>query len=123
MKRFADIEPATREHFPDEDKRLTGVPKRVTNVYYRDDPHGVRAGTWSAEKGSYRISIAEDTHEFFHITKGKVQISNPDGSDPKIYGVGDVGIIPPGFAGIFEIIEPASKFWVWAEPGQAAGQS
>ena len=115
MLRFADITPATTEHFPDEDKRIKGKPRRVTNEYFANALHGVRAGTWQAEAGSYRVELADTKHEFFHITSGRVQVSQPDGSDAKSYAAGDTGIIPPGFKGIFEIIEPASKFWVVTE--------
>jgi len=115
MIRFADITPDSKTHFPDEDKRLKGKPQRITNEYFLNNEHGVRAGTWEAEVGAYRVALGVTKHEFFHITKGKVQVSNPDGSAPVSYGVGDTGIIPPGFEGIFEIIEPAAKFWVVSE--------
>jgi uncharacterized cupin superfamily protein len=77
--------------------------------------HGVRSGTWSAETGSYRIELDENKHEFFHILTGKVEISNEDGSTTLAYGPGDTGVIPPGFKGVFDIVEPASKFWVVTE--------
>lgn len=68
--------------------------------------------TWSAGTGSYRIELADSKHEPFHILTGRVSISLPDGSEGVSYGPGDTGIIPPGFKGIFEIVEPASKFQV-----------
>lgn len=115
MLHFGEITATTNEHFPDEDKRIKGKPRRVTSEYFNNAEHGVRAGTWSAEAGSYRVELAASKHEFFHILTGRVQVSQPDGSDPKCYGPGDTGIIPPGFKGIFEIVEPASKFWVVTE--------
>lgn len=122
MLSFATIAPQTSEHFPDEDKRLKGKPRRVTNEYFANSVHGVRAGTWQAEAGSYRVELANTKHEFFHILSGKVAVSQPDGSDTIVYGAGDTGIIPPGFKGIFEIIEPASKFWVVTERPTLAGK-
>ncbi|WP_220476917.1 cupin domain-containing protein [Massilia cavernae] len=115
MIRFNDIEPKITEQFPDEDKRIKGKPLRTSQEYFANAVHGVRAGTWKAEAGSYRIELADTKHEFFHILTGKVQIALPDGSGVKEYAAGDTGIIPPGFKGIFEIVVPASKFWVVTE--------
>lgn len=110
--RFSDLTPKITEHFPDEDKRITGKPLRISNEYFANLEFGVRSGTWSAPAGSYRLELADSKHEFFHILTGRVLISLPDGSEAVSYGAGDTGIIPPGFKGIFEIVEPASKFWV-----------
>jgi uncharacterized protein len=115
MLSFAAITPKTTEHFPDEDRRIAGKPRRVTNEYFANAVHGVKAGTWQAEAGSYRIALEDSKHEFFHILSGKVMVSQPDGSDARVYAAGDTGIIQPGFKGIFEIIEPASKFWVMSQ--------
>jgi uncharacterized cupin superfamily protein len=112
---FAAIEPATTEQFPAVDRRIKGNPRRVTKEYFANDLHGVRAGTWQAEAGAYRIALDETKHEFFHVLSGKVAVSQPDGSGTIAYAAGDTGVIPPGFEGIFEILEPASKFWVVTE--------
>jgi uncharacterized cupin superfamily protein len=112
---FTDIQPATSEQFPLPERRIKGNPRRVTKEYFANDLHGVRAGTWEAETGAYRIALESSKHEFFHILTGKVAISLPDGSGTVAYSAGDTGIIPPGFEGIFEIVEPASKFWVVTE--------
>ena len=112
---FAAIAPKTTQQFPDEDKRLKGKPLRTSNEYFNNAEHGVRSGTWSAEAGAYRVELPETKHEFFHILTGKVEISQPDGSGTVAYGAGDTGIMPPGFKGIFEVVEPASKFWVVTE--------
>lgn len=115
MLRFADITPETSHAHPDQDRRLRGNPLRTSHEYFANDVHGVRSGTWSAEAGAYRIALDENKHEFFHLLSGKVQISNEDGSTTLSYGPGDTGIIPPGFKGVFDIVEPASKFWVVTE--------
>ena len=115
MLSFSAIEPAVSEQHVDADKRIKGNPRRVTKEYFAHELHGVRAGTWQAEAGAYRIALAETKHEFFHILSGQVAVSQPDGSATVTYGPGDTGVIPPGFKGIFEIVKPASKFWVVTE--------
>ena len=112
---FADLQPKITEHYPDEDKRLKGKPLRTSAEYFANAEFGVRSGTWKATEGAYRIALAATKHEFFHILTGRVTITGPAGENAKSYGPGDTGIIPPGFEGIFEIVEPASKFWVVTE--------
>jgi uncharacterized cupin superfamily protein len=115
MLSFAAIVPAVTEQFVDPDRRIKGNPRRVTQEYFANELHGVRAGTWQAETGAYRIALDADKHEFFHILSGEVAVSQPDGSGTLSYGPGDTGIIPPGFQGIFEVVKAASKFWVVTE--------
>jgi uncharacterized cupin superfamily protein len=112
---FNALQPEITVQHPDPDKRIKGNPKRTAREYFANDVHGVRAGTWEAEEGAYRIALAADKHEFFHIISGRVAISAPDGSGTVRYAAGDTGVIPPGFQGIFEIEEAASKFWVVTE--------
>jgi len=112
---FSHILPAVTVAHPDEDKRIKGNPERTAREYFANELHGVRAGTWSAGEGSYRIALDENKHEFFHIISGRVTISAQDGSQPVRYAAGDTGVITPGFKGIFEIEEAASKFWVVTE--------
>lgn len=116
---FHDIAPETTVQYPDPERRIKGNPKRTAREYFANQLHGVRAGTWQAETGSYRIALPADKHEFFHIISGHVIVSAPDGSQSRHFGPGDSGVITPGFEGIFEIVEAASKFWVVTEHAPA----
>lgn len=113
--RYADIQPEITIRQPDPEMRIKGAPQRTTRSYFVDEAFGLRSGTWSAETGAYRISMPASKHEFFHILTGTVQISCDNTGVVKSFGPGDTGIIPPGFCGIFEIIENASKFYVVAD--------
>ena len=112
---FSHLQPAVTVAHPDQDKRIRGNPERTAREYFANELHGVRAGTWSAGEGAYRIALDDNKHEFFHIISGRVTVSAPDGSGTMRYAAGDSGVIPPGFKGIFEIEEAASKFWVVTE--------
>ena len=112
---FSHLQPTVTVAHPDQDKRIKGNPERTAREYFANGLHGVRAGTWSAGEGAYRIALDDNKHEFFHIISGRVTVSAPDGSLMMRYAAGDSGVIPPGFKGIFEIEEAASKFWVVTE--------
>jgi uncharacterized cupin superfamily protein len=109
---YADIQPAISVRQPDPEMRVTGAPQRTTFSYFVDPSFGLSSGIWSAETGAYKISMAASKHEFFHILTGKVKISCDSSGAVKSFGPGDTGIIPPGFTGVFEIVETASKFYV-----------
>jgi uncharacterized cupin superfamily protein len=113
--RFNDLTPETTSQHPDEDKRIKGNPLRIAREYFANEVHGVRAGTWEAGPGAYRIALGAGKHELFHMLTGRVIISEADGGNPRQFAAGETGVIPPGFAGIFEIVEAASKFWVVTE--------
>jgi uncharacterized cupin superfamily protein len=112
---FTDIEPTVRDHYPDAENRVKGTPLRTTKSYFANEAHGVTSGIWNAEVGAYKIYLVETKHEFFHIISGRVQIEDAQTGKVTQFGPGEVGIIPPGFRGIFEILEAASKFWVVTE--------
>ncbi|WP_211465568.1 cupin domain-containing protein [Collimonas silvisoli] len=109
---YAEIQPVITVRQPDPEMRVKGAPNRTTLSYFADPAFGLSSGIWSAETGAYKISMAASKHEFFHILTGKVEISCDSTGAVKSYGPGDTGIIPPGFSGMFEIIEDASKFYV-----------
>jgi uncharacterized cupin superfamily protein len=112
---FSDIEPEIGVRYPDEERRIKGAPRRTTYNYFANDTDGLSAGTWSADEGAYRIALEETKHEFFHILTGRISITSEDGESTWTFGPGETGIIPPGFRGVFEIIEAASKFYVVTE--------
>ncbi|MEM4989260.1 cupin domain-containing protein [Collimonas sp. H4R21] len=109
---YAEIQPDISVRQPDPEMRVKGAPQRTTRSYFVDPSFGLSSGIWSAETGAYKISMATSKHEFFHILTGKVEISCDSTGAVKSFGPGDTGIIPPGFTGMFEIVESASKFYV-----------
>ncbi|HJV27429.1 MAG TPA: cupin domain-containing protein [Aromatoleum sp.] len=97
---------------PRPDRLMTGNPLRTTWNHY--DHAGVSAGTWACETGAWRIAFAEGKDEFFHVIEGRIRITD-DAGMAREFGPGDACVIPGGFTGLFEVIEPVRKHYVIAD--------
>lgn len=91
---------------PAEDRLIAGTP--VTSVInrYSDESGQFFAGDWSSSAGKWRVEYAE--HEFCHLLEGRVVLTSDDGRSWH-FGPGDAWVIPAGFKGSWETLEPARK--------------
>lgn len=98
------------------DRLLAGDPTTTTRNFF-SDPDGVFfAGIWESTRGRWRVTYSE--YEFCHITRGRVRIEGPSGQRWE-FGPGDTFVIPAGFAGVWDVIEPMAKLYVIFEPKSA----
>ena len=97
---------------PRPDRLVTGNPQRTTWNHY--EHAGLSAGTWACEIGAWRIAFADGKDEFFHVLEGRIRISD-DAGNAREFGPGDACVIPGGFAGLFEVLEPVKKHYVIVE--------
>lgn len=98
---------------PAADRLLGGDPQQTIRNYFSDATGQFFAGVWESSPGRWRVQYSEN--EFCHLTKGRVRINAPSGQS-WTFGAGDSFVIPAGFAGIWEVLEPASKLYVVFEP-------
>jgi hypothetical protein len=88
------------------DRVLLGSPvTRVAN-HYAEDSGQFFAGTWSSTVGRWQVSYSE--HEFCHLLEGRVVLTSDDGRRWD-FAAGDAWVIPAGFRGTWETLEPARK--------------
>ncbi|WP_439816569.1 cupin domain-containing protein [Zavarzinia sp. CC-PAN008] len=89
----------------------------TTRTWY-DDPTGAfSAGFWSSEPGRSSVAYTED--EFCMILEGEVRLSDASGHT-ETYKAGDGFIIPAGFKGTWETVQPVRKFFVIHQPRATA---
>lgn len=100
-----------------EDKRIHGNPKQTLWVEYTDTTGQFSVGTWESEVGKWSVSYTEE--EYFHILEGRSVITAADGAAVEVCS-GESMVIPRGFRGTWEVIEPTRKTFVIYE---AAGSS
>lgn len=97
--------------YPNPQRLVSGNPQRCTRAAY-DSADGVcSAGIWACEKGAWRIAFADTKDEFFCIRHGRVKLIAENGHAEE-FGPGEAAIIPAGFRGIFEVLEPVEKYYV-----------
>lgn len=101
----------TSVDFPKPERLVSGNPKRETQEALSRSRGIVSAGIWRCEQGAWRIHFADNRDEFFCVIEGHVRLTDIAG---KINNVlpGQAAIIPAGFQGVFEVVEPVSKYYV-----------
>lgn len=111
ITRFDPPATAPEIDYPREERREVGNPQRRTWVLYESAPAGMTAGIWECEVGRWRIQMDPNEHEYMVVLQGRVRLHAPDGSATEA-GPGEALVIPAGFAGSFEVVEPLRKHFV-----------
>jgi hypothetical protein len=87
---------------------ISGRPETSLQNYYTDKSGSFFSGVWESTAGKWRVSYSED--EFCAILQGKVTLT-ADGGKTETFVAGDAFVIPAGFKGTWETIEPVRKFY------------
>lgn len=96
-------------------KVLAGAPLATVDNRYSDPSQQFHAGIWASTPGKWRIRYTE--HEFCHLLEGRIRLTAEDGATVE-FGTGAAFVIPAGFEGTWETIEPARKFYAIFEPAR-----
>lgn len=96
---------------PREERRLEGNPQRTTWNHFTSASKEVNAGIWACERGSWRIAFADNKDEYFYVLEGRCRVIDEHGNAAEA-GPGDAMVIPAGFKGVFEVVEPVRKHYV-----------
>ena len=88
-------------------------PEQTARNYFSDSGGRFFAGIWESTPGRWRVRYTEN--EFCHLTRGRIRIEDSAGRQ-WTFKAGDSFVIPAGFAGTWEVIEPTAKLYVIYEP-------
>ncbi len=113
---FSSATADVSESKPPVDRLISGDPLTTAKNYFSDAEGKFFAGVWESTPGRWRVTYSE--HEFCHVTKGRVRIENASGKRWE-FGPGDSFVMPAGFSGTWEVLEPMSKLYVIYEPSGA----
>jgi uncharacterized protein len=103
------------EYFLPGEKLIAGNPRQCVWKHYADASGKFFAGIWHSEIGKWRISYTEE--EYCQIVQGTSIIADNAGN-AKTVSAGDSVVIPRGFVGTWEVVEPTQKIYVIYEPGE-----
>lgn len=109
---FANNEVSAEESVVSPERMLSAVPCRTTTWnHYTDPTEQFFAGVWSSSPGAIKISYTEE--ELCYILEGRVRLIDNQGGI-KEFGPGSVFVIPAGFEGTWETLEPVKKVYtIW----------
>lgn len=97
----------------DSDRLLSGTPSQAIDNVYASADQAFQCGVWEGEVGAWQVRYTE--HELCHMLAGRVRLTSEDGTAAE-FAAGDSFVIPAGFRGIWEVIEPARKLYAVYEP-------
>ena len=96
----------------DAKKVVSGQPVTTTRNDFSNAKGRFHCGVWTATKGVWNVKYGED--EFIVLLAGKVKLT-PTGGKGKTYKAGDAFVIPKGFVGTWETLEPIRKYYAIAQ--------
>jgi uncharacterized cupin superfamily protein len=103
--------------YPKPERLVRGNPRRATVNLYTDPSGRLSSGVWSCEAGAWKIDFPQGKDEYFHVLEGRIRITGETGVAEE-FGPGDAGVIPAGFKGLFEVLEPVRKHYVVSDQSQ-----
>ena len=94
---------------------LAGEPRTRTLNHYTDPTGCFFSGVWESSPGKWRVSYTEN--EFVALLSGRVVLT-ADGAASETFVAGDAFVIPAGFVGTWETVEPVRKLYaIYQAPG------
>ena len=107
-------------HLPDDATRapvaagrlVHGQPHQALANAYSSPDQRFHCGVW---EGGGRVEYTE--HEFCHLLSGRVRLRDDAGGDVVVLEAGQSFVVPAGFSGVWEVLEPARKLYAIYEPG------
>jgi len=98
------------------ERLLEGNPRQTVWLHFTDGTGRFMAGIWHSERGRWKIRYTEE--EYCRLLEGVSVITDQAGGAVTVRA-GDEFVIPSGFVGTWEVVEPTRKRFVIYEPGTA----
>lgn len=108
---FSERSVAVQQDRPAADRKVSGDPLRSTWNLFDSASGDMSAGIWRSEPGSWKVVFGAQEDEFFYVTQGRCRVVDAQGGAKEV-GAGDALLIPGGFTGVFEVLEPLEKYYV-----------
>jgi uncharacterized cupin superfamily protein len=103
---------------PSPEKILAGIPRTRVSNQYADGTQQFCCGLWTSTSGKWRIRYTE--HEFCVLIEGRVRIESLSGEKHDLRA-GDAFVVPAGFEGVWEVVEPCKKWYAVFEARPTPG--
>ena len=106
---FSQAATEPERYRPAPEKILQGDPEQTLYNHYNSPCQQMSAGVWEGAVGQWKVNYSE--HEYCEILQGVSVLRDHDGN-AKTLRVGDRFVIPAGFSGTWEVLEPCRKVYV-----------
>lgn len=92
------------------------MPAQFVRNAFTDATGRFFGGIWRSDVGAWRVAYTEN--ELCVLTAGRVRVTD-DAGRSWTFETGDCFVMPAGFTGLWEVLEPAQKFYAIYEPPQS----
>lgn len=96
-------------YFLTPEKLLSGNPRHTVRMRYTDPTKQFFVGEWHSEVGKWRVSYTEE--EYCQMLEG-VSVLTDDQGHVLTVTAGDSFLVPRGFVGTWEVVQPTRKTFV-----------
>ncbi|WGS54368.1 cupin domain-containing protein [Paraburkholderia sp. D15] len=100
------------EYMPKPEAILAGTPLQQVHAHFTSPCGQLAAGLWEGACGTWSVNFTES--EYCEILEGVSVIRDANGTG-KTVRAGDRFLIPAGFKGTWEVLEPCRKVFVSVE--------
>ena len=97
------------------EKLITGNPQQTLWMHYTDSTNQFFAGVWRSGCGKWKIHYTEE--EYCDLLEGVSVITDAEGNAVTVRA-GERFVVPRGFVGTWEVVEPTTKRFVIYEAAQ-----
>jgi uncharacterized cupin superfamily protein len=118
VQTFPTTSGVPEEYFLAPEKLVSGNPKQSLWTHYADPSGKFFAGLWQSEVGKWRIAYTEE--EYCQVLQGRSILTDALGNAVTV-SAGESFVIPRGFVGTWEVLEPTRKIFVIYESGEPLG--
>ena len=105
---FKASAPTPQRYSPPAERVVSGAPEQVAWNYFSSADGRFHSGIWESAVGKWRVVFTES--EFCHLLAGTIIVTGDDGA-VHTYRAGDAFVTPAGFAGWWDVTEPARKYY------------
>lgn len=109
IEMFSATLEAGETYFLPAEKLIDGNPKQTLWLRYTDPSEQFLVGVWQSEVGTWRIRYTEE--EYCLMLAGISTITDEAGQATTVRA-GDEFVIPRGFVGTWQVVEPSRKRFV-----------
>lgn len=94
----------------DAERRISGAPEQSLQNIYVSELKELLSGIWSSDVGKWSVDYSQ-RHEFCYLVRGHIVLTDED-SEESTFKAGDAFVIPVGFKGSWEVVEPVTTHYV-----------
>lgn len=113
---FAQASTPAEHYSPEPETLVAGNPEQSLRNHYSSPCEKFSAGVWESAVGQWQVDYTE--HEYIEILQGVLVLRDEEGN-AKTVSAGDRLVVPAGFKGTLEVLEPVRKVYVVFETAAA----